>query len=1021
MILLTDPLVLFLFFTAALCIRAAPANNAPLAPDKEAATFHFADVNLTADLVAAEPEVVAPVAIAWDSDGRLFVAEMSDYPNALTGGQIKLLEDRDGDGRYQRATVFVDKLPFPTSLLPWRGGLLVTAAPNIWFFKDNDGDGRADERRVLFTGFGEGNQQLRVNGLTWSIDNWVYGANGRSDGEIRRPNGSPDKKISIRRRDFRFRPDTGEFEAIAGQSQFGTTFDDWGNRFLSWNTLPFRHVVVETRYLDRVPQAGGAELTQNLQPPGDDGRVYPLTPPPQVFNNESLSHFNASAGTAVYRGDALGEEYRGNLFVGETLRNLVHRRMLVPKGVTYEARRAEEGKEFLASTDPWFHPVNFATGPDGALYVVDFYRLYVEHPDFVPLEMRTKVDWRKGAEHGRIWRLRRKDKSPAPIRPQLSRAKSRELLPYLGDENAWWRGTAQRLLLERQDTSVVGALEKLARKSTSPLGRLHALYTLDGLRALRPEIVLEALRDSDARVREHAIRLSELFLAGLNGAASDRPSDHGGRDTASPPLSRLDGVSRRAVERMKSGLFSLSGDPDERIRFQLALTLGAMESGDAIALLGRLAEGSRLDHWQALAILSSVGSRPAALFVELIRSGNPRWETLSSDDDVRFLEALGAVIGASAEEDNRALLYQMTLMGYETTNRLYRLPLLAGAAGGMGRTGRSLNQFIRNPPEPARYQAGSVDSLIKLANETARSNEAPLRFRLPAIRILANLETTVGGKVLLELLLPGLSHEVESAAVAAVAELNDPILARGAFASWTRRSRSVRQQVVGSAARSPAIAAALLEALDQGEVARIEVDASTRQSLLKAHDAGLRQRAEAWFGNPAVTDRAEVLRQFLPCLQLEGDRGRGAIIFARTCLMCHAMQGRGNAVGPNIYSVASQPKETLLASILDPSRQVTPDYLSYAVTTADGETLTGLIVSESATTVTLRRQNVPDATLQRNRIKEINAEGKSLMPDGLEEGLTPQDIADLLTFVRQPEATLLPKENENASKTNPAQ
>ncbi len=472
---------------------------------------------------------------------------------------------------------------------------------------------------------------------------------------------------------------------------------------------------------------------------------------------------------------------------------------------------------------------------------------------------------------------------------------------------------------------------------------------------------------------------------------------------------------------MKSGLFSLSGDPDERIRFQLALTLGAMESGDAIALLGRLAEGSRLDHWQALAILSSVGSRPAALFVELIRSGNPRWETLSSDDDVRFLEALGAVIGASAKEDNRALLYQMTLMGYETTNRLYRLPLLAGAAGGMGRTGRSLNQFIRNPPEPARYQAGSVDSLIKLANETARSNEAPLRFRLPAIRILANLETTVGGKVLLELLLPGPSHEVESAAVAAVAELNDPILARGAFANWTRRSRSVRQQVVGSAARSPAIAAALLEALDQGEVARIEVDASTRQALLKAHNAELRQRAEALFDNPAVTDRAEVLRKFQSCLQLEGDRGRGATIFARTCLMCHAMQGRGNAVGPNIYSVASQPKETLLASILDPSRQVTPDYLSYAVTTADGETLTGLIVSESATTVTLRRQNVPDATLQRNRIKEINAEGKSLMPDGLEEGLTPQDIADLLTFVRQPEATLLPKENENASKTNPAQ
>ena len=163
---------------------AAGPSDSPQAPHGELTTFHFADSNLIADLVASEPDVVAPVAIAWDADGRLFVAEMTDYPSGPVSGRIRLLEDRDGDGRYERATVFADHIAFPNGVMPWNGGILVTAAPDILFFKDNDRDGRADERRVLLTGFAEGNQQLRVNGLYWGLDNWIYGANGRSDGDV---------------------------------------------------------------------------------------------------------------------------------------------------------------------------------------------------------------------------------------------------------------------------------------------------------------------------------------------------------------------------------------------------------------------------------------------------------------------------------------------------------------------------------------------------------------------------------------------------------------------------------------------------------------------------------------------------------------------------------------------------------------------------------------------------------------------------------------------------------------------
>src|SRR5256885_14728458 len=223
-----------LILAAALFINApviaAESSEPPLSPQQELATFHFANENFTAELVASEPDVVAPVAIAWDADGRLFVAEMTDYPSGPVSGHIRMLDDRDGDGRYGHATIFADKIAFPNGVMPWNGGILVTAAPDILFFKDTDGDGRADERRVVLTGFAEGNQQLRVNGLFWGLDNWIYGANGRSDGEVRWAEealpgvaaGRATETISIRRRDFRFQPEAQRFEAVAGNSQFGT-------------------------------------------------------------------------------------------------------------------------------------------------------------------------------------------------------------------------------------------------------------------------------------------------------------------------------------------------------------------------------------------------------------------------------------------------------------------------------------------------------------------------------------------------------------------------------------------------------------------------------------------------------------------------------------------------------------------------------------------------------------------------------------------------------------------------------
>ena len=461
----------------------------PRSPAEEQTTFQLADTDLAIEIVAAEPDVVSPVAICWDAQVALYVAEMRDYPLGPKSGTIRRLVDRDGDGRYESATIFADQLNFPNGVLATSAGLLVTAAPDLLLLRDTDGDGVADERRVVFTGFGEGNQQLRANGLCWGLDNWIYGANGRSDGQVRRPDQPTDQGVSIRTRDFRFRPDFSRFEAVIGQSQFGQSRDDAGHRFLSWNTMPVRQQLFDEADLSRNPQLARWAV-HNLVDPGETGEVFPVAPRPQTFNRESTNHFNALAGLTIYRGDNLGEAYYGNAFVGESLSGLVHRRRLTAHGPTFIAERVEAGREFLASTDNWFHPVFLTTGPDGCLYVVDFYRRWVEHPQFVAGQWREKVEWREGFQHGRIWRVHRRD-GKRPTTPTLAAAPVTELVAELASPNAWRRNTAQRVLVERGDKSAVPLLTKAAG-GNDPRAAVCALWTLEGLHALDASTILAA-------------------------------------------------------------------------------------------------------------------------------------------------------------------------------------------------------------------------------------------------------------------------------------------------------------------------------------------------------------------------------------------------------------------------------------------------------------------------------------------------------------------------------------------------
>lgn len=580
------------WWVAGACLVLRLGAAGPLAPAEALKTFELSDPGLVVELVASEPDVLSPVAMAWDHRGRLFVAEMRDYPALAGGGAIRLLEDRDGDGRMETSRVFADGIPFPGSVLPWRDGVFVASAPEVLFLRDTDGDGRADERHRVLTGFGAGNQQLRVNGLTWGLDGWIHVANGRSDGTVRmvvKWDGgkwvpAEGAAVPLRGRDLRFHPETGRVEGEAGRSQFGLGRDDWGNRFLSWNTIPARHEVFPDRFLERSSGTAGRSVLVDLMPPGDPGAVFPRTAAPRVFNNESSGHFNALSGLHVFRGQALGEAHRGRVLVGESLRNLVHARALVADGVTFRAERAgSPGREFLASADPWFHPVGFGTGPDGALYIADFYREFVEHPDWVAKEMRGRVDWARGREHGRIWRVRARGAGAlrAAVFPD---GPTGAWVGRLDTVNGWERDTAHRLLLEggeRGGRDVEAGLKALVREGRTPEGRGLALRILGQLGLLDLATMDVASRDRHPRVREQAA----WGIGEVLGRAPVRDGEWS------------EGVGR------------LARDADARVRLAAVLVAGGLRDGAVReALLEGAVEGEG-DAWIRLAAASS-SSRP---------------------------------------------------------------------------------------------------------------------------------------------------------------------------------------------------------------------------------------------------------------------------------------------------------------------------------------------------------------------------------------------------------------------------
>jgi putative heme-binding domain-containing protein len=728
--------------------------------------------------------------------------------------------------------------------------------------------------------------------------------------------------------------------------------DDWGNRFPVFNNIPVRHVVMDDRYLKGQMMLAGGDVVPNISPTNDGNRVFAITHP-NLLIPQPIGFFTSACGPSVYRGDALPESLRGSYFVSEPVQNLVQRRVLVPDVSTFVAEYAHTNREFLASTDRWFHPVFTATGPDGALYVVDFYRDLVEHPHWVAPELRDKVDWRKGEEHGRIWRIRGQGTKAAKA-PPCSRASDVDLVKALESANGWTRDTAHRLLVERAAVGMIDELERMARNGATAQSRVHALNILDafwgdddaGHRRAR-ELLRTCLSDAEPRVREQAVRIAERHLD----------------------------------SELMAALLKRVNDDDARVRLQLACSAGAFPvASSRLAMLTGLARHNQLDPWQALAILGSAGDRPWLLGERL----KPMLAE-PTEPQLEFLERLAASVAAGT---HGADLGSMSAW-LGDSRAPHRFVLWASAL---------------EAASPAKRAELLKDFPGGEALASARDRRLPERVRLAAIRCSAFRRDALDA--LVELLASGESRAIQIATARAFFQANDAAAVKLVFARFHAVERNTRREIIASSVRRSGSASALLDAVEKHLVPLAEVDPAARHALEKFSDNAVKERARRLFASSVSADRAAVVEQFKPALKLSGDRARGAALFERACAVCHQMQGVGAQVGPDLSGIGQQPRETLLVQILDPSRQVLPDFVAYHAETKDGESYSGFVVSENAESVTLRRANEPDLTLPRARLAELRTNGKSMMPDGLEAGMSLQDMADLLEFLRRPDRTL---------------
>ena len=957
-----------------------------------------------ANVVAAEPLITKPIAVQWDARGRLWVAETPEYPNGrrpLTaepwkeGGvldpghydrpardRISILSDPDASGQFTKKTVFHEGLELVTGFCMHGDGVIAVAQPNIVWLRDTDGDGKADKEVPLFGGFTPGDTHFVANHFIQAPDGWIYASTGSGATAVNPTTQAVVAKISGGV--FRFKPDGSAIEQVAssGGNTFGaevtSDFEIFHGKATSGN--PIQHVVLPEWVLARAGTTAAKSMSSVN--PGRTVARKDLPDRPPLMQIDQVGRYSAACSTLVYEGGAWPKEYDGAIFCTEPILDIIHHERLKPAGATFTGELLLPDSEWLRSRDYWFCPIDVTIGPDGAMYVLDFYTPVVAHSDTRgPQRSKSGASVRPDREHyfGRIHRIQHAA-APKLTQPDLTKADAATLVAAFKHPNRVVRFNALRVMMEKADTLGAQAAPLLMPMATGENftpARILALWALHRMGRLPPATLAGAAFAQDAGVRKNAMLIAEA-----------------GRI---PPGTKE--------------LTAALNDTDARVRLAALRAVGAAPiTAEAGAML--LAIQPKLnDPWSKAAASAALSSNPAPL-LETVLAGND-----ASSQREEFARSLAASLAANG--DAATILRVLNVDAKSPAPRLAAAVLdelgkHPPATGDATALLPFLSSTDRNLAAAALPLAAAWDKAGALKLETtkvlgelftvARDARQPVERRVVAIRTLvaaraAHPDTLRG---VIALLIPPQPDALRRELIAALASTGEITAGRAVADAFPGLPTATRDAAFDALASRAGWSALLLDAMEAKKFAPAILGPPQASRLTAHSDAAIAKRAKSLFAllgsgtNPA---KDEIIARLRPDVEKPGNVAKGKEAFAATCAICHRLAGVGFEFGPALDGIGSHPAAELLMHIVDPNRAVDDEHRTWNITMKDGTQYSALIASENDATVKLRQPGGVTVDLKTADIAARTKAANSLMPEGL-ESLGAETLRDLIAYIQ---------------------
>ena len=975
-----------------------PAGG-PTAPADAAKKIRVSrEFNLS--LVAAEPFIVKPIAIDWDARGRTWVAITPEYPfkqdRSAGKDAILILEDLNGDGLMDKKTTFADGLVLPTSFVFHRDGVIVSQAPQILFLRDTNGDGKADKREVLFSGFGTYDTHAVINNLRWGLDGWIYGCQGYSGSQSTNIVNNRNQRFSkIGNGIFRFKPDGSAMEQVASYNgnSWGIDFNEEGELFFSMANGPhINHVVMPERYLAR-GKLGAATSTKSIE---DHTKVNPIFGDTrhEYIQVAPVGVFTAASGCTLYSGGAWPEKYNGSAFVCEPTVHIVHEDIVTrAESATFEATRRDDD-EFIAGSDLWFRPVHTRIGPDGAMYVLDFYNQAISHNDIRGVAHgmgNAAVRPDRDHEHGRIWRVQHKQARNNPV-PNLATATPQQLTTALAHPNAWVRLTAQRLLTERNDRSAEPALASLLTNRVT-YARLHAMWTLHALNSLTESNLIATLNDPHPMVQNNAFRVvPELRAAPSSNvfAAIIKTRDVSERTRLDTVLALTQWTPNKDVISTVHKLFSaLKDSKDMWIKSAM---LGVARLAPTNFIRASFASDKSDDFRELVTpLIEDFISKKDASATTWVLSHAARQAPATDKLKITILNAFSKKLDqyAPPASTNIDAALKAFLKSESRSLRIAAFPIVS--------------HYDKDDAYATEVKALRKSLLAELDKDKVKDEDRnayiTTMMTVQAMRpqVISRLDS---------LIVKGASKEVQKHIIVELGNTTSPLAGAVLLKNFSKFNPENKQLAVGTLLKRGDWAFTLLSMIERKQIALADLGVQTPTRLLTHPDAAVARRAkvviEALTG-PQLREKNALIVQFQSFFNKPADLKNGKELFEKNCALCHKFGDKGKDAGPNLTGVGLLGESVLLTHILDPNRVVEGNFISYNITTKKDDEYSGLIKSENSEKVVLRNLE-GEIEIRRADIAVMKSSGLSLMPEGF-EALGGPNIRDIVGYL----AATIPK------------